>query len=95
MPRTALGTSGVAGDESMRRERRLAQSGYDLWVKMGHKVLSERRYRVVVAGGLNDTAREAFNGWRIESVDGDTALLGDMDQAALHGGLERILWLCL
>jgi hypothetical protein len=36
---------------------------------------------------------EAFEGWKIERVGADAALFGDMDQAALHGILQRIRWL--
>jgi len=53
-------------------------------------VLSEHRYWILMAGELTDAAREAFDGWKIEPVDANTALIGDMDQAALHGVLNRI-----
>jgi hypothetical protein len=53
-------------------------------------VLSEHRYRILLAGELNDAAREAFDGWKIEPVNAHPALIGDMDQAALHGVLNRI-----
>jgi hypothetical protein len=39
---------------------------------------------------LDDVAREAFDGWHIELLNADTAVIGDMDQAALHGVLARI-----
>jgi hypothetical protein len=48
------------------------------------------RYRVVVSGGLGATARGAFEGMKAEPVGCDTALIGDMDQAALYGVLNRI-----
>ena len=51
---------------------------------------TEHRYRIVLAGDLSEAAREAFDGWKIEPVGAETALIGDMDQAALHGVLNRI-----
>jgi hypothetical protein len=48
------------------------------------------RYRVVVSGGLGATARCAFEEMKMEPVGRDTALIGDMDQAALYGVLNRI-----
>ena len=53
-------------------------------------VLGEYRYRIVMTGGVDDVAREAFDGWKIEPVGAGLALIGDMDQAALHGVLARI-----
>jgi hypothetical protein len=53
-------------------------------------VLSGHRYWILIAGGLTEAAREAFDAWKIEPVDADTAPIGDMDQAALHGLLNRI-----
>lgn len=44
---------------------------------------------------LTDAALEAFDGWKIEPAGPDTALIGDMDQAALHGVLNRIYCLDL
>ncbi|HEY3089209.1 MAG TPA: hypothetical protein VGJ59_14245 [Jatrophihabitantaceae bacterium] len=58
-------------------------------------MLSEHRYWILLAGELNDVAREAVDGWRIEPIGADTALIGDMDQAALHGVLNRIRFLGL
>jgi hypothetical protein len=53
-------------------------------------VPSEHRYRIVLAGELSEAAREAFDGWKIEPVGAQTALIGDMDQAALFGVLDRV-----
>jgi hypothetical protein len=53
-------------------------------------MLSEHRYRILMAGELSAAAREEFDGWRLEPVGTETALIGDMDQAALHGVLNRI-----
>lgn len=55
-----------------------------------HKVRSEHRYRIVLAGELCERASEAFEGWKVEPVDAVTALIGDMDQAALHGVLAHV-----
>ena len=51
---------------------------------------SEHRYRFVLAGELSERANEAFEGWKVEPVDAVTALIGDMDQAALHGVLAHV-----
>jgi hypothetical protein len=50
----------------------------------------ECRYRIVVKGGLGSTARQAFDGLKIEWDGLSTALIGDMDQAALFGCLHRV-----
>ena len=49
------------------------------------------RYRIIVAGGLGETGREAFSDFRIETNGTNTALIRDLDQAALYGALNRIL----
>ena len=48
-------------------------------------------YRITVSGSLGDIGREAFGDFRIESNGTDTTLIGDLDQAALYGTLNRIL----
>ena len=53
------------------------------------------RYRITIAGGLGEIGREAFVGLLIESNGTDTVLIGDLDQAALYGTLNRILALGL
>ena len=58
-------------------------------------MLSEHRYRILMAGELTDAAREAFDGWKLEPVDAHIALIDDMHQAALHGVLTRIRYLGL
>jgi hypothetical protein len=50
----------------------------------------DHRYRIVVSGGLGDIARQAFEGLKIEPDGENTALMGDLDQAALYGALNRI-----
>ena len=49
------------------------------------------RYRIIVAGGLSKTGREAFSDFRIETNGTNTVLVRDLDQAALYGTLNRIL----
>lgn len=49
------------------------------------------RYRIIVAGGLSEIGREAFSDFRIEANGTNTALIRDLDQAALYGMLNRIL----
>ena len=49
------------------------------------------RYWIIIAGGLGDIGREAFGDFTIESNGTNTILTGDLDQAALHGTLNRIL----
>jgi hypothetical protein len=49
------------------------------------------RYRIIVAGGLSEIGREAFGDFRIEAKGMNTALIRDLDQAALYGTLNRIL----
>ena len=48
-------------------------------------------YRIIIAGGLGEIGREAFSDFRIEANGTNTALVGDLDQAALYGVLNRIL----
>ncbi len=49
------------------------------------------RYRITIAGGLGEIGREAFGDFLIEPNGTNTALIGDLDQAALYGALNRIL----
>jgi hypothetical protein len=49
-----------------------------------------RRYRITVCGRLDEVGREAFGGFDITPDGTNTALTGDLDQAALHGTLNRI-----
>ena len=53
------------------------------------------RYQITISGGLGATARQAFANFRIEPNGINTALIGDLDQAALYGALNRILSLGL
>ena len=48
-------------------------------------------YRITVAGGLGEIGREAFSDFRIEANGTSTVLIGELDQAALYGTLNRIL----
>jgi hypothetical protein len=52
--------------------------------------LRTHRYRITIFGRLGPVAREAFASFDI-TLDGlAIALAGEMDQAALHGTLNRI-----
>jgi hypothetical protein len=48
------------------------------------------RYRITIVGGLGRVARQAFEGFKIESNGRHTSLIADLDQAALYGALNRI-----
>ena len=49
------------------------------------------RYRITIASGLGEIGREAFGDFLIEPNGTNTALIGDLDQAALYGALNRIV----
>jgi hypothetical protein len=49
------------------------------------------RYRITISGGLGEIGREAFGDFLIEANGADTVLIGELDQAALYGVLNRIL----
>ena len=51
------------------------------------------RYRITISGGLNESEREMFEDFDIQSSATDTVLTGELDQAALYGALNRIRWL--
>ena len=53
------------------------------------------RYRITIAGSLGEIGREAFADFTIETNGANTVLIGDLDQAALYGALNRILALGL
>ncbi len=53
------------------------------------------RYRIIVCGRLSQMYWEAFDGLEVKPSGGYTTLTGDLDQAALHGVLDRILALAL
>jgi hypothetical protein len=59
------------------------------------RVRAHHRYQITISGGLGATAREAFADFRIEPNGINTALIGELDQAALYGALNRILALGL
>jgi hypothetical protein len=48
------------------------------------------RYRITVRGGLGEIYRQAFAGFAVDTDGTDTVLIGDLDQAALYGTLDRI-----
>jgi len=49
------------------------------------------RYRITISGGLGEIGREAFGDFLIEANGANTVLIGELDQAALYGTLNRIL----
>ena len=49
------------------------------------------RYQITVSGSPGEVSREAFGEFRIEANGTNTILVGDLDQAALYGVLNRIL----
>jgi len=53
------------------------------------------RYRITIAGGLDNAGREMFEGFVIKLEGGNTVLIRDLDQAALYGALARIRFLGL
>lgn len=52
--------------------------------------MSTHRYRITIRGGLGTVACQAFEDFKIEPSGSDTWLIADLDQAALHGALNRI-----
>jgi len=48
-------------------------------------------YLITIVGGLGEIGREAFGDFRIESNGTNTVLAAEMDQAALHGALNRLM----
>jgi hypothetical protein len=53
------------------------------------------RYLITIVGGLGDIGREAFGDFRIESHGSNTVLAAELDQAGLHGALNRIMALAI
>lgn len=49
-----------------------------------------KHYEVRVAGTVGPAAREAFGDLEIRVEPGVTVLVGELDQAGLHGVIERI-----
>jgi hypothetical protein len=49
------------------------------------------RYRITISGNVGEIGREAFGDFRIEFNGTNTTLVGDLDQPALYGALNRIL----
>ncbi len=52
-------------------------------------------YRIIIAGGLGEIGREAFKDFSIVPNGTNTVLIGNLDQSALHGALNRMLALGL
>lgn len=47
-------------------------------------------YEIRIAGALGPAAREAFGDVSVDTEPTSTILTGELDQAALHGLLERV-----
>jgi hypothetical protein len=47
-------------------------------------------YQIRVSGELDEGWSEWFAGLRVATREGDTLLVGPMDQAALHAALRRV-----
>lgn len=52
-------------------------------------------YQITIVGGLGEIGREAFGDFRIESNGTNTVLAAELDQAALHGALNRLMALAI
>ena len=52
-------------------------------------------YLITIVGGLGDIGREAFGDFGIESNGINTVLAAELDQAGLHGALNRIMALAI
>jgi hypothetical protein len=57
--------------------------------------VGRHRYRITVSGRLGEIGREAFTDLGIEFDGTNTVLTGELDQAALHDVLNRVLALGL
>ena len=56
----------------------------------GRPTLGTHRYRITISGRLGAIGREVFAGFDIMSDSHAIVLGGELDQAALHGVLNRI-----
>ena len=52
--------------------------------------MQSTRYEITVRGRLGATVAAAFDGLTARSSAAETVLSGEIDQAALHGALDRI-----
>jgi hypothetical protein len=52
-------------------------------------------YRITIAGHLSRLDQDAFGGMRVVSADGQTDLIGQLDQSALYGLIARVQSLAL
>ena len=57
--------------------------------------MGRHRYRIIVSGRLGEISRQAFEDLSVDSDGANTGLTGELDQAALHGVLNRVLALGL
>ncbi|SDJ42052.1 hypothetical protein SAMN05444157_3286 [Frankineae bacterium MT45] len=47
-------------------------------------------YEIRISGTLGPAAREAFDGLSVDTEPTSTVLSGELDQAALHGLIDRV-----
>ena len=52
--------------------------------------MEPRTYRIIVLGRLSERFASAFEGVTVEPGTGETVLIGKLDQAQLHGILDRL-----
>jgi hypothetical protein len=52
--------------------------------------MASATYEIRVAGSLGPAAQEAFGDLAVGTEPAETVLSGELDQAALHGLLERV-----
>jgi hypothetical protein len=69
-------------------------SGLPVSCVLGRDV-RRHRYRISIADGLGAIGREAFADFHIEANGSYTVLIGTLNQAGLHGALNRVLALGL
>jgi hypothetical protein len=48
------------------------------------------RYRITISGALGEVGREVVGDLRVQGDGGNTVLVGDLDEAALYGVLNRV-----
>lgn len=53
-------------------------------------VMRAKRYRITICGRLDEALREVFGDFDITPDGMNTVLTGGLDQAALHGAINRI-----
>lgn len=52
--------------------------------------MGRRRYRITIDGRLSERFAPAFEGVALETGNGQTTLVAELDQSQLHGLLDRV-----